>query len=150
MTEACIMENRQAGASGAPPVGPQSALHPRMLGATEEFPIGLHPAGESGTVVSFFHPGPVSREMFETLSLLASRSDRWAVIRAALDQADSGSCEITPEMVEAGYQALCSSGIADEYLEADTLTVEKIYRAMWRHRPSGPEEKPKTRLPSAA
>lgn len=98
--------NGQARASGAPPAGPQSALHLPRLGGSEEFPIGLHPAGESGTVVSFFHPGPVSPEMFETLSLLASRNDRWAVIRAALEQADSGSFEITPEVVSRGAEAL--------------------------------------------
>ena len=40
--------------------------------------------------------------------------------------------EITPEMVEAGFQVLCSSGIADECLEADKLLVAEIYRAMFR------------------
>jgi hypothetical protein len=40
--------------------------------------------------------------------------------------------EVTPEMVEAGYQVLYSSGIADEYLGADKLLVDRIYRAMYR------------------
>ena len=39
--------------------------------------------------------------------------------------------EVTPEMVEAGFQVLAASGIADEYLGADRLLVEEIYRAMY-------------------
>jgi hypothetical protein len=38
--------------------------------------------------------------------------------------------EVTPEMLEAGFRVLASSGIADEYLGADRLLVEEIYRAM--------------------
>lgn len=38
--------------------------------------------------------------------------------------------EVTPQMIEAGFQVLCSSGRVDEYLEADRLLVERIYRAM--------------------
>lgn len=37
---------------------------------------------------------------------------------------------VTPEMVEAGFRVLASSGIADEYLGADRLLVEEIFRAM--------------------
>jgi hypothetical protein len=38
--------------------------------------------------------------------------------------------EITPQMIEAGLQALCNSGIADEYLRADKLLIAEIYRSM--------------------
>lgn len=38
--------------------------------------------------------------------------------------------EITPEMIAAGWRVLCNSGRVDECLEADTLLVENIYRAM--------------------
>jgi hypothetical protein len=38
--------------------------------------------------------------------------------------------EITPEMLEAGYQALRVSGLTDDLLEADRLVVVEIYRAM--------------------
>ena len=40
--------------------------------------------------------------------------------------------EVTPEMEEAGFAVLCSSGIADEYLEADKVVIAEIYRAMVR------------------
>ena len=48
---------------------------------------------------------------------------------------DSNECEkakveITPQMVEAGFQVLCSSGIADEYPERDKLLIVEIFRAM--------------------
>lgn len=122
-------------------MGPQSSLHPRMLGATEEFPIGLHPAGESGTVVSFFHPGLASPEMFETLSLLKSRSDRWAVVRAALHQADSGSCEITSEMIGHAAEVLAV------FFEASPAELERAGRrvlqetfALLPSRANGPGE----------
>jgi len=39
--------------------------------------------------------------------------------------------EPTPEMIEAGFQVLASSGIADDYLEADKSLVAEIYRAMF-------------------
>ena len=38
--------------------------------------------------------------------------------------------EITPEMIEAGYQVLKASGITDDLLEADRETVAEIYLAM--------------------
>ena len=38
--------------------------------------------------------------------------------------------EPTPEMIEAGYRVLVASGITDDPLEADKLTVAEIYRAM--------------------
>ena len=38
--------------------------------------------------------------------------------------------EITPEMIEAGYQVLLASGLTDDPLEADKLTVAEIFRAM--------------------
>ena len=43
--------------------------------------------------------------------------------------------EITPEMIEAGFRVLKDSGITDEPLEADRLTVEEIYMAMQLARP---------------
>ena len=43
--------------------------------------------------------------------------------------------EITPQMIEAGFQVLCSSGIADEYLGADKLLVAEIFQAMARLAP---------------
>jgi hypothetical protein len=33
-------------------------------------------------------------------------------------------------MIEAGYQVFVRSGVMDDPLEADRLTVEEIYRAM--------------------
>ena len=39
--------------------------------------------------------------------------------------------EITPQMIQAGFAVLEASGIADEYLEVDKLTVEEIFRAMY-------------------
>jgi hypothetical protein len=38
-------------------------------------------------------------------------------------------------MIEAGYEVLRASGIADDYLEADKLLVAEIFRAMWTHSP---------------
>ncbi len=38
--------------------------------------------------------------------------------------------EITPRMIEAGFEVLRNSGIADEYLKVDRLLVEQIFRAM--------------------
>jgi|HubBroStandDraft_6_1064221.scaffolds.fasta_scaffold3089904_1 hypothetical protein len=46
--------------------------------------------------------------------------------------------EITPSMVEAGYAILCSSGIKDEFLEADKLWIAEIYRTMYSLRPEVP------------
>ena len=37
---------------------------------------------------------------------------------------------VTPAMVDAGFAILRKSGIADDYAEADKLSVEEIYRAM--------------------
>lgn len=53
----------------------------------------------------------------------------------AADTANEGATPgpaITPEMVQAGFRALSSSGIADEYLEADKISVIEIYQAMRR------------------
>jgi len=33
-------------------------------------------------------------------------------------------------MIRAGFEALCKSGIADDYLEADKLLVVEIFEAM--------------------
>lgn len=38
--------------------------------------------------------------------------------------------EITPEMVEAGYDVLLASGITDAEVEADKLILADIFRAM--------------------
>ena len=46
------------------------------------------------------------------------------------DESLAPEIEVTPEMIEAGFKVLRNSGIADEYLEADTLSVAEIYRAM--------------------
>lgn len=40
--------------------------------------------------------------------------------------------EVTSAMVQAGFQVLARSGIADDFLEADKLLVADIYRAMQR------------------
>jgi hypothetical protein len=37
--------------------------------------------------------------------------------------------EITPEMIEAGFRVLCSSGIAGDCLRADKYRVAGIYQA---------------------
>lgn len=37
---------------------------------------------------------------------------------------------ITLEMIEAGFQVLCNSGIADSYLRADKTLVSEIFLAM--------------------
>ena len=49
--------------------------------------------------------------------------------------ANYSEIEITPAMIEAGFQVLYNSGIADEYLGADRLLVAEIYRAMLCLRP---------------
>ena len=41
--------------------------------------------------------------------------------------ADKKSIEVTPEMIEAGFDVLKASGITDEYLEADKLLVAEIF-----------------------
>ena len=46
------------------------------------------------------------------------------------DDQETNEVQITPEMIEAGFQVLRGSGIADEYLEADSLMTADIYRAM--------------------
>jgi hypothetical protein len=38
--------------------------------------------------------------------------------------------EVTPEMIEAGFSVLESSGIADDYLAADRLLVAEMFEAM--------------------
>lgn len=38
--------------------------------------------------------------------------------------------EITPEMIEAGFAVLCSSGIAADYMKADKVLVAQIFDAM--------------------
>jgi hypothetical protein len=43
--------------------------------------------------------------------------------------------EITPEMIEAGYLTLIASGVVDDPLEADKVTVAEIFEAMLRARP---------------
>jgi hypothetical protein len=40
------------------------------------------------------------------------------------------SIEATEEMIDAGFEVLKVSGIADEYLEADRLLVVEIFQAM--------------------
>ena len=37
---------------------------------------------------------------------------------------------ITPAMLQAGWDVLAASGLVDDPLEADKLTVARIYRAM--------------------
>lgn len=44
--------------------------------------------------------------------------------------------KVTNEMVDAGFEVLKLSGIADEYLGADKLLVAEIYLAMLRRQPS--------------
>jgi hypothetical protein len=49
---------------------------------------------------------------------------------------ESKSIVVTPQMLDAGFRILAKSGIADEYLEADKLKLEKIYRAMFALAPA--------------
>ena len=56
---------------------------------------------------------------------------------------EAAAIEVTAEMVEAGFRVLAASGIADDYLEADRLLVERIYRAMSALRP-GPIRPPRS------
>ena len=44
---------------------------------------------------------------------------------------DNSSTSVSPEMLDAGFRVLSTSGIADEYLEADRLLLADIYRAMF-------------------
>lgn len=46
--------------------------------------------------------------------------------------------EITPQMVEAGYEVLLSSGLADVLLKVDRCTVAEVYRAMAALSPQRP------------
>lgn len=59
---------------------------------------------------------------------------------------DPSQIEVTPEMEAAGFEVLCNSGIADEYLGADKLLVVEIYRAMHARSPlaSGLTQTPQT------
>jgi len=72
----------------------------------------------------------------KTLLRLAEETDRHRLIELALSLADSPQVynhpeiEVTPVMIEAGYRVLAESGIIDDPLEADKLTVAEIYRAM--------------------
>jgi hypothetical protein len=40
--------------------------------------------------------------------------------------------EITPQMVEAGFQVLLASGLGDAILKADKCTVAEVFCAMYR------------------
>ena len=42
---------------------------------------------------------------------------------------------VTPNMIEAGTAALWAAGLIEEQLNSDAAAVEKIFRAMWDHRP---------------
>jgi hypothetical protein len=42
--------------------------------------------------------------------------------------------EITPAMIQAGWEVLAASGISNDPLEADRLVVEEIFLAMYRRR----------------
>jgi hypothetical protein len=44
--------------------------------------------------------------------------------------ASANEIEITPEMIEAGFNVLLESGIAEFPLEADKLWVTEIFRSM--------------------
>ncbi len=58
------------------------------------------------------------------------------------EAAGAPEIEITPAMIEAGFQALAASGLGgDDLLEADRLTVVDIFRAMYlASRPCAPGE----------
>lgn len=62
---------------------------------------------------------------------VAGDSGRYRPVAAEGGEEFIQDVTITPRMVEAGFLALCSSAIADDYLEADKHTVAEIYRAMW-------------------
>jgi hypothetical protein len=46
--------------------------------------------------------------------------------------AEFSEVEITSQMVEAGFRALCSSGPSDDYLDYDKSVVTEIFLAMLR------------------
>jgi len=50
------------------------------------------------------------------------------------------SIEVTKEMIDAGFQVLKASGIADDYLGADRLLVAEIFAAMWDQLPAHQKE----------
>ena len=50
---------------------------------------------------------------------------------------------VTEEMINAGFEVLSRSGIADEYLEADKLLLVEIYQAMTEALRSGLSNKDK-------
>jgi hypothetical protein len=45
-------------------------------------------------------------------------------------EGEATEIEITLAMIQAGFLALCNSGIADEILEADRVLVAQIFQAM--------------------
>lgn len=47
-----------------------------------------------------------------------------------LQKTEGGSEPVTDQMIEAGLGVLRTSGISDDYLEADKLLVADIYLAM--------------------
>jgi hypothetical protein len=55
-----------------------------------------------------------------------------APLPVVCESRDRPEIEITPPMVEAGFEVLCNSGIADDYLKADKLVVVEIFEAMMR------------------
>lgn len=59
--------------------------------------------------------------------------------------------KITDEMVQAGFDVLATSGISDDYPEADKLVVAEIYAAMrhaaFAHRAVRAHKKGKTKSP---
>lgn len=57
--------------------------------------------------------------------------------------------EITPEMIEAGFRVLCSSGIADEYSRADKTLVAEIFVSMWREQSARQHESARRSLDRA-
>lgn len=50
-------------------------------------------------------------------------------------QADVTEADVTPEMTNAGTAALWAAGLVEEQLDSDAAAFEKIFRAMWDHRP---------------
>jgi hypothetical protein len=62
--------------------------------------------------------------------LRAPEQSHFAVGAKADSEVPLNGHGITPQMIEAGFQVLCNSGIADEYLGADRQLVAEIYLAM--------------------
>ena len=58
------------------------------------------------------------------------------------DSAVAAAIAITPEMEAAGFAAFCRSGLVDDPMEADKLSLAEIYRPMAAIDPARASNKP--------